>query len=183
MDQQSRRYSRRLFLSAAGATGAALAASVVVAGNGDSIFKRCMTAIGRPDLANDPGLSTNAGRWRQRDMLDEAISTWTRSLPRDEVLRVLDEADVPAGPIHDAADIITDEQYLARGMVQQLEVETGHGRRPVHFPGIVPVLGERSLPVTSVGPDLGQHTAEVLADVLGWTGPEIEVFLAGMEAA
>ena len=141
--------------------------SVVVAGNGDSIFQRFMTAIGRDDLGSDPELTTNAGRWHRRDDLDLAIETWTRSHTREAVLAVLDDAGVPAGPIYTAADIVHDKQYLARDMVQQLPVDVAGETRMVAFPGVVPLLGERSEPVEHVGPDLGHDTHRVLRDLLG----------------
>ena len=143
--------------------------SVVIAGNGDSIFGRYMRAIGRPDLADDPALATNAGRWARRDELDDAIAAWTSARTRAEVLKVLDEAAVPAGPIYTAADICQDEQYRARDMIQTLPVDSDE----VGFPGIVPVVGGTSLPVRSAGPDLGAHTREVLRDVLGRSDEEI----------
>ncbi|MFC7328030.1 CaiB/BaiF CoA transferase family protein [Marinactinospora rubrisoli] len=150
-------------------------ASVVIAGNGDSIFRRLMAAVGRPDLADDPGLASNAQRWERRDELDEVIGDWTRALSRDEVLAALEEAGVPAGPIYTAADICGDPQYHARDMIQPLAVDTGAGAPvEVGFPGIVPVIGRTSLPVRSVGPDLGAHTREVLATVLGRTDEEID---------
>ena len=140
--------------------------SVVVAGNGDGIFRRLMDAMGRPDLAADPDLATNAGRWARRDELDHAIAAWTAALPRAEVLARLDAVAVPAGPIYTAADICTDVQYRARNMIQYFDVDTGGDTpRRVGFPGIVPVLGPASLPIRSVGPDLGEHTAEVLAEL------------------
>ncbi|WP_211348753.1 CaiB/BaiF CoA transferase family protein [Nocardioides litoris] len=133
--------------------------SVVIAGNGDSIFQRLMATIGRDDLAADDDLAGNAGRWARRDELDEAIESWTRQHDRDETLRLLDEASVPAGPIYRAADIVDDEQYLARKMVQELPVEIDGRLRAVAFPGVVPLLGETSLPVAHLGPDLGADTA------------------------
>jgi formyl-CoA transferase len=150
-------------------------ASVVIAGNGDSIFRRYMRAIGRPDLAEDPGLASNARRWARRDELDQAIGQWTKRLTRSEVLKILDEAGVPAGPIYTAADICEDDQYRARGMIQPLMVDTG-GTEPaeVGFPGIVPVLGSRSLPVRSPGPDLGADTREVLSTLLAKSPGEID---------
>ena len=144
--------------------------SVVIAGNGDSIFGRYMRAIGRPDLADDPDLATNAGRWARRDELDRVITEWTATRTRAEVLKVLDEAAVPAGPIYTAADIVADEQYRARDMIQTQPVDAGE----VGFPGIVPVVGGTSLPVRSAGPDLGAHTREVLRDVLGRSDAEID---------
>ena len=141
--------------------------AVVVAGNGDAIFARYMQAIERPDLAADPDLATNADRWRRCDELDEAISAWTARHSRDAVLKILDEAGVPAGPIYTAADIVRDEQYAARDMIQSFEVDTGApNRTSVGFPGIVPVIGAKSLPIRSVGPEVGEHTAEIRARYL-----------------
>lgn len=155
--------------------------SVVIAGNGDSIFGRYMRAIDRPDLADDPELASNAGRWARRDELDRAIEEWTGVRTRDEVLKILDRAEVPAGPIYTAADIWADEQYRARRMIQRLPVDVGTGEPvEVGFPGIVPVVGGVSLPVRSVGPDLGAHTREVLRAVLGKSPTEIDAI---MEAA
>jgi formyl-CoA transferase len=152
--------------------------SVIVAGNGDGIFRRLMSAIGRPDLGEDPALATNAGRWAQRDRLDAAIGAWTATQTRDEVLDALDVAAVPAGPVYTAADIVRDEQYRARRMIQYLPVDTGEGRREVGFPGIVPVVGDVSLPVRSLGPELGEHTAQVLGDVLGMDDEQIAALAA-----
>ncbi|MGI5440136.1 CaiB/BaiF CoA transferase family protein [Streptomyces shenzhenensis] len=140
--------------------------AVVIAGNGDSIFDRFMAAIGRPDLRADPDLATNAGRWARRDELDRAIEAWTRRHPRADVLAVLAAADVPAGPIHTAQDIVDDAQFAARDMVQTLPVDVAGETRHVAFPGIVPVLGRRSVPVAHPGPDLGAHTHEVIATLL-----------------
>jgi formyl-CoA transferase len=149
-------------------------ASIIVAGNGDAIFARYMETIGRPDLAVDAELQTNAGRWRRRDELDAAISLWSIQHDRDEALKILDAAGVPSGPIYTAGDICADEQYAARNMIQQFTVDVG-GPAPqsVGFPGIVPVIGAASLPIRSVGPDLGEHTVEVLSSVLGMSDDEI----------
>jgi formyl-CoA transferase len=151
-------------------------ASIIVAGNGDAIFARYMETIGRPDLAVDPELQTNAGRWRRRDELDAAISEWSIQHDRDEALKILDAAGVPSGPIYTAGDICADEQYAARNMIQQFTVDAG-GPQPqqVGFPGIVPVIGGASLPIRTVGPDLGEHTVEVLSSVLGMSDDEIGV--------
>ncbi|MGA9869734.1 MAG: CoA transferase, partial [Rhodococcus sp. (in: high G+C Gram-positive bacteria)] len=148
--------------------------SIIIAGNGDAIFQRYMETIDRPDLGADPELASNAGRWKRRDELDAAISAWTGLHSRDEALKILDAAGVPSGPIYTAADVVADEQYNARNMIQNFSVDTG-GAEPtdVGFVGIVPVIGEKSIPIRSVGPDLGEHTAEVLRDLLGRTDEEM----------
>jgi len=148
--------------------------NIIVAGNGDAIFRRYMQTVGRPDLADDPELQTNAGRWRRREELDAAIGQWTIERSRDEALKLLEEAGVPSGPIYTAADICADDQYEARNMIQHFEVDTGEAhRKTVGFPGIVPVIGGASLPIRNVGPDLGEHTHEVLSSVLGLSDEEI----------
>ena len=148
--------------------------NIIVAGNGDAIFQRYMHTIGRPDLAEDPELQTNAGRWRRREELDGAIGRWTIERSRDEALKLLDEAGVPSGPIYTAADICADGQYEARNMIQHFDVDTGEPRRKsVGFPGIVPVIGGASLPIRTIGPDLGEHTHKVLSSVLGLSDDEI----------
>jgi formyl-CoA transferase len=148
--------------------------SIIVAGNGDAIFQRYMQTIDRPDLASDPDLQTNAGRWRRRDELDAAIGQWTIQYDRDDALKLLDDAGVPSGPIYTAKDICADEQYEARNMIQDFAVDTGETQpRTVGFPGIVPVIGEASLPIRSIGPNLGEHTSDVLSSLLGLTDDEI----------
>jgi formyl-CoA transferase len=148
--------------------------SIIIAGNGDAIYQRFMSTIGRPDLATAPDLQTNAGRWRRRDELDAAIANWTSRFGRDEALKVLDEAGVPSGPIYTAADICDDPQYEARNMIQHFDVDTGDAEpKSVGFSGIVPVIGGKSLPIRNVGPDLGQDTHEVLSNLLHLTDDQI----------
>ncbi|MEV0030790.1 CaiB/BaiF CoA-transferase family protein [Nocardia sp. NPDC050793] len=148
--------------------------SIIIGGNGDAIFQRYMQVIGRPDLAADPELQDNAGRWRNRERLDASIGEWTIRYTRDEALKILEDAAIPCGPIYTAADIVADEQYKARNMIQQFPVDVGEPEpKTVGFPGIVPVIGEQSLPIRNVGPDLGEHTREVLSDLLGMSEAEI----------
>lgn len=156
--------------------------SIVVAGNGDGIFKRYMEVIRRPDLGNDPGLQSNADRWERRDELDDAIGGWAKNLTTAEALAILDAAGVPAGPIYTAADIVSDTQYAARNMIQRFDVSTGaETLTDVAFPGIIPVIGGKSLPIRSLGPDLGADTKEVLEHVLGKTPDEADSMIAKME--
>ncbi|TQM30833.1 CaiB/BaiF CoA transferase family protein [Nocardia bhagyanarayanae] len=148
--------------------------SIIIGGNGDAIFQRYMRVIGRPDLAADPELQDNAGRWRHRERLDASIGEWTIQYTRDEALKILEDAAIPCGPIYTAADIVADEQYKARNMIQPFPVDVGEPEpKTVGFPGIVPVIGGQSLPIRNVGPDLGEHTREVLSELLGMSEAEI----------
>lgn len=141
--------------------------SIVIAGNGDSIFRRLMTTVGRQDLADDSELSSSgARRWELRDMLDEAVADWARTQTRGAALHALEASGVPAGPIHTARDIVSDSQFAARNMLQDLDVEVDGTIRRVTFPGIVPLLGDQSYDVLHPGPDLGAHTNEVMRSLV-----------------
>ena len=135
---------------------------VIVGANNDAIFKRMMTAIGRPDFANDPALATNAGRVPRTAELDGAIADWTRKHDLDRVLAVLEKAQVPSGKVFDVADIVTDAHYIARGMLEQHQLPDG---KPVKLPGIVPKLSDTPGATAWIGPKLGEHNAEVLGAI------------------
>ncbi|MDH2432894.1 CaiB/BaiF CoA-transferase family protein [Pokkaliibacter sp. MBI-7] len=135
---------------------------VVIAGNGDSIFKRLMQAIGRADLADDPRLAKNDGRARYNDELDDAIGAWTGQHSLEQVLAALQQADVPCGKIYNAADIASDPHFAAREMIGHHTLEDGQA---VDIPGIVPKLSATPGQTRWLGPTLGQHTEEVLASI------------------
>ena len=132
---------------------------VLIAGNGDSIFKRLMHALGRDDLGLDPGLKDNAGRVRRVQDIDAAIGAWTAERSVTQVLEVLDQAEVPAGRIYTVADIAADPHYQARGMITQVQMTDGSS---LAVPGIVPKLSRTPGNHRRNAPALGQDTVEVL---------------------
>ena len=134
----------------------------LIAGNGDSIFKRLMQCIGRVDLASDPSLADNAGRVRRVQELDEAIGVWAQSLPVDEVLSALEQAGVPAGKIYTVADVAADPHYAARGMLAQVRMDDGSS---LTVPGVVPKLSDTPGGHRRNAPNLGQDTDAVLREV------------------
>lgn len=135
---------------------------VVIGANSDSIFKRMMIAIGREDLANDRQLASNAGRVERTEELDVAIREWTMSHDLEQVLAVLEKAEVPAGKIYDITDIVNDAHYRARAMIEEHRLKDG---RVVKLPGLVPKLSQTPGETRWIGPELGEHTEEVLADL------------------
>ena len=135
---------------------------VVIAANSDGIFRRLMAAIGRPDLAQDPALARNDGRVRASELLDAAIGEWCKRHTSAELLRTLQTAGVPVGPIYTVADIIEDPQFLARDMIEDGVLPDG---TPVQVPGIVPKLSGTPGRTHWLGPALGAHTREVLAAI------------------
>lgn len=139
-------------------------AYVLVAGNGDSIFRRLMQAIARDDLAADPALAQNDGRVAQVARIDAAIEAWTSQRPIEEVIAVLDKAGVPVGRIYTVADIAADPQYRARDMIIDTQDAAG---RPLKVPGIVPKLSATPGSLRSPAPLLGQHNDDVLGRA-GW---------------
>ncbi|WP_422088689.1 CaiB/BaiF CoA transferase family protein [Variovorax sp.] len=134
----------------------------IVAGNGDSIFRRLMECIGRPDLAAEPALAGNAGRVAQVEMLDAAIGDWTARHTVEEVLAALDAAHVPAGRIYTIADIAADPHYAARGMLQQVRMSDGS---KLAVPGFVPKLSLTPASHRHNAPSVGADTDAVLKEI------------------
>ena len=135
----------------------------LIAGNGDSIFKRLMHEMGRDDLGQDPALADNAGRVARVAEIDAAIGAWAAGLTVDQVLEALDRASVPAGRIYTVADIAADPHYQARGMIEQVTLADGS---QLAVPGIIPKLSRtpgghrRNAPL-----GIGQDTDAVLRDI------------------
>jgi len=142
----------------------------LVAGNGDSIFKRLMGVIGRLDLAGDPALADNAGRVARVAELDAAIGTWTAGYDVTDVLAALDAASVPAGRIYSVADIAADAHYQARGMLQTVHMDDGSD---LTVPGFVPKLSRTPGGHRRNAPGIGQDTDAVLRE-MGLTPGQIE---------
>lgn len=148
--------------------------SVVINGNADAVFVRLMRAAGRPDLADDPGLADAQGRAERHEELDRAISDWTRHHTPAGVLGVLAAAGVPAGPVHNAATIVDDCHYRARGMVEEFEIDVAGEPKNVRFPGVVPVLPATPGGVKWLGPEIGSHTEHVLTGTLGLSDTRVQ---------
>lgn len=139
---------------------------VVISGNSDAIFKRLMRLVDRPDLTTDPRMGDNAGRVEHVDELDDAIGQWAGARCQEEVLRRLEQAEVPCGPIFTAEDIAKDPHYQARGMHQRHGVRIDTEEEiEITFPGIVPRLENNPGRTNWLGPELGAHTASVLGEI------------------
>ncbi len=147
---------------------------IVIGGNGDSIFKRLMSLIGRDDLGNDPSLADNAGRVVRVKELDLAIGEWTARHSVDEAVALLTGAQVPNGKIFSMADIARDPQYVARGMIRDILLKDGTALK---VPGVIPKLSGTPGDVDAIGPDLGEHTDAVLGRH-GFDAEEIARFRA-----
>jgi crotonobetainyl-CoA:carnitine CoA-transferase CaiB-like acyl-CoA transferase len=143
---------------------------VIIGGNGDSIFKRLMKAIGRSDMAEDERLSDNSGRVQHQEVVDGAIQQWTGSIGSAEVLKALENARVPAGLIYNVVDMIEDPHFQARHLFEEVQV----GGKPLKLPAILPKLSRTPGSTEWPGPSVGEHTKEVLGTYLGMQASEIE---------
>jgi len=146
-------------------------AYIVIGANGDSIFRRFMAAIGRPDVAADTRLASNEGRAKHIDEIDEAIAAWTKGRASESALKILSEADVPSGPIYSAEDMLADEHFQARGVFE--EADLGGGDK-VKLPRMAPLLEETPGEMRWIGPALGEHNTEVYGNWLGYPAAELE---------
>lgn len=149
--------------------------NIVIAGNGDAIFKRLMLAMGRIDMAGDAQLARNDGRVPRAAEIDAAIQQWCATQTIDGALATLQAADVPAGKIYSVRDMMSDPQYLARGMFEQHQFADG---TPVKLPAVTPKLSATPGGTRWLGPTLGEHNDEILQQ-LGYDAAAIAALREG----
>ncbi|MDP2171275.1 MAG: CaiB/BaiF CoA-transferase family protein [Rhodocyclaceae bacterium] len=142
---------------------------LIIGANGDAIFRRFMQAIGRQDLADDPGLANNAGRDARATEIYSVIDAWVATQDAADVLKLAATAGVPASHIFSVADMFADPQYAARAMLEWATLPDG---KRLRIPGVVPKLSETPGSTEWLGPALGEHTDAVLME-LGYSGDEI----------
>ncbi|MGI9425565.1 MAG: CaiB/BaiF CoA transferase family protein [Hyphomicrobiaceae bacterium] len=145
---------------------------VLIAANSDRLFRTLANLMGQPQLADDARFVDNPARLKNNDTLDDLIAGWVRGFAADEVLALLDDANIPSSKIYTAADIAADRQYRARKMVTMVD-DPLHG--PVMHPGVVPMIDgvDRDELIRWSGPPLGQHTVEVLSQLIGLSEADI----------
>lgn len=139
--------------------------SIVIGANSDQLFKRLMTMIGRQDLAEDQRFANNQGRVEHQELLDSAIENWTLQHDVKEVVRLVDECQVPNGLIYSIEDICNDEQYQAREQLESVYVP--QLKRDLLIPALGPKLDETPGRTRFPARSIGQDTEHVLEDLLG----------------
>jgi crotonobetainyl-CoA:carnitine CoA-transferase CaiB-like acyl-CoA transferase len=142
---------------------------VIIGGNGDSIFKRLMHTLGRPDMAADARLSDNTGRVQHEREIDDAITAWTSAHDSQDILRQLETASVPSGPIYNVEDMMSDPHFQARGLFEQVDIDG----RSLKIPALIPKLSETPGGTSWPGPDVGTHNDEVFKTILGMSDDEV----------
>ena len=142
---------------------------VVIGGNGDSIFQRLMTAAGCPEMAQDPGLSSNAGRVKHEAKIDQALSVWCAENDSTSILQILDINRVPGGPIYNVEDMVNDEHFNARGLFESVEING----EALKIPAILPKLDKTPGATRWPGPELGSHNHQVLSELLGLSAADL----------
>lgn len=143
---------------------------LIIGGNGNSIFKRLMIAVGREDMANDPEMAENAGRIIHEDKIDKALSEWCSTVVLSDAIECLEKARVPTGPILSPADIVEDEQYNARDMLEKVSV----GEKEFSIPAYSPKLDGTPGKTRWLGPKLGEHNDEVYSGLLALSAQQID---------
>ncbi|KIJ11924.1 hypothetical protein PAXINDRAFT_171540 [Paxillus involutus ATCC 200175] len=139
---------------------------IIIGANGDTLYARLMRAMGREDLIG-PLYAQNHHRVTRQAEIEDAISSWTSVRPAEEVLAVLDKAGVPVGRVVGVKDIVENEQVKARGAVEDVWVGKEDGGWNVKMPGVFPILEGSEAKTRWAGPNLGEHTDEVLINELG----------------
>jgi crotonobetainyl-CoA:carnitine CoA-transferase CaiB-like acyl-CoA transferase len=143
---------------------------VALAASTQSIAARLFTAIGRPELLDEPRFRTNRDRVANVDELDEIVGAWIAARTQDEVIAALVEAQVAVAPVLDAADLAVDPHLQDRGSIIAVEDEE-LGR--VLMPDVQPRLSDTPGRIRHAGPPLGDRTDEVLGERLGLSAAEI----------
>lgn len=139
-----------------------------------TVFVRLMAAIGRPELVHDERYATNTARTTPQEGLEninDIVQAWFSDRDLDEVMRVMDEHDVPCSPVNTMVEVTADAQLLERGSLISREYA---GVGDVMMPGLVPKFSNTPGSVSHAGPTIGQHTSEVLGDLLGFTPDQLE---------
>mgnify|MGYP006271841771 FL=1 len=148
---------------------------MLIAGNGDSIFRRLTQAMSQPELAEDPRFHDHTARGEHQGELDELIGNWSQGLTSAQIAALMSEYKVPHGRIYRAPEMLEDPQFKAReSIVRVMHPDYG----PVAMQNTFPRLSDTPGQVRWVGPKLGEHTDQVLKDILGKSDDELAALRA-----
>jgi len=149
--------------------------TILVAANQDTVFRRLAVAMGEPALAEDEHYATHGARGRYAAELDDRIARWSATYLADELLDLLEEHGVPAGRTYRAQDMLRDPHFAARGSIVRVPDKT-FGELAMQ--NVAPRLSRTPGSVRWSGPDLGEHTREVLTGLLGLSDDAVDALAA-----
>jgi len=131
---------------------------LVIGGNGDSIYARLMTAVGRPEMGTDEKFASNSLRVVNEVEIDQVLSDWCASLSLADAMQILEKHRVPCGPVYSVVDMMEDRHFQARGLFEQVEINGEPLKIPAMMPKLASTPGETEWP----GPPIASHTDEIL---------------------
>ena len=140
---------------------------VAIAVRSDEEWQRFAAVLGTPAWTDDDQFHTLADRLTHQDELDAHIESWTRKRSNDSIMRLLQSAGVPAGAVLDSAALLQDSHLQERGFFQIEEGEMLWPQEPIR-------LSTADTRTRTATPSLGQHTSEVLHELLGLTEAELD---------
>ncbi len=133
---------------------------VALSGSTQGMAKRIFTAIGRPEVMDDPRFRTNSDRVRHRPQVDTIVGGWFAARPRDEALAMMRAAGVTAGPVYTIADAVADAHFQQREVLVEV-ADPELGSLPMH--NITPRLSGTPGVWRRPAPRLGEHTDALLS--------------------
>ena len=144
----------------------------MIGGNGDAIFARLASAMGRAELAEDPRYATHIARGKHQTELDNMIAEWTKTMTVDQLEALMEENSVPAGRIYRAADMLADPHFKAREAITSIDHPV-HGK--VHMQNCFPILSDTPSSVRKAAPIVpGEDNEAVYSEILNLSKPQIE---------
>ena len=148
---------------------------VLIAANQDSVFRRLAAVMGQPELADDVRYATHGARGANAGELDQLIADWTAPQRAPVLLDLLHESGIPAGLIYRAADMLIDPHFAARDAIVRM-MHPEFGEMPMQ--NVVPRLSATPGSVRTLGPELGQHNAEIYGELLKLTSDQTAALVA-----
>lgn len=137
---------------------------VMLSAPGNSIWKRFIRVLGKKELAQAQEFSDDMARFQNRELIRPVVSAWVAERTVDEVVKILDQARVPCGPVNTIVDMVADPQLQAREMIVDVEYP---GIGNITLPGLAMKLSRTPGKIYKRPPKLGEHSHEIFCGLVG----------------